>query len=92
MLTPGQRVWHKEKGWGTLREVNPRSGGKTGRPTALVDWESHRVQDWKHGATCSWVSLSSLSAEGPASGRAHHRRAATRRCTVRAFRARSARV
>ena len=65
---PGQRVWHRDNGWGTIVEVNPRSGGRTGRPTALVEWEQHRVEPWKRGESCSWVSLSGLSTDGPDGG------------------------
>src|SRR5207248_5755486 len=71
MLEIGDRVRHRKFGTGTLRQINPRPGHATG-PTALVEWDSHRVsQPWSgYSEAYSWVYLRSLAHDRPAPARA----------------------
>lgn len=60
----GDRVRHKENGYGRVVELKARSSGKTGRATALVHWDTHRVLDrGPHGEARTWVSQSSLTVQ-----------------------------
>lgn len=60
MLAEGDRIRHRKFGMGTILLVNPTAGHSG---TALVEWETHRVNRVFPGLTQSQshVSLRSLS-------------------------------
>jgi hypothetical protein len=64
MVASGDRVRHRKFGTGYVHQVRPRPGTATG-PTALVQWDTHRVSEpWSgYSEAYSWVYLRSLSPE-----------------------------
>jgi hypothetical protein len=68
MLEVGQRVKHRSFGTGTVRQL--RHDQPT--PTALVEWDTHRVSEpWSgYSEAYSWVYQRSLRPESQTAGRA----------------------
>ena len=63
MIEIGQSARHQKFGTGTVRQIRAQQS----TPTALVEWDTHRVSEpWSgYSEAYSWVYLRSLSPNRP---------------------------